>query len=129
MVNRHPYRKELPKTFNQSCIPARQAAFNLLFSTDGLNFDTIAAGIIPPDSPGNLDYPASVTSFSTAGARYVRLEMSNCPQEDGSGTIYCAIGEVAFGAELDFVDVPEPISLGLVAIGLAGLTAARRQRK
>lgn len=104
--------------------------FNLLTSTDGTNFTTLATGLTPPDNPDNVDYSATVFSFNTTAAQYVRLEMSGCPQSGGADRQYCAIGEVAFGAETGTsTDLPEPASLGLLTLGLACLSNSLRRRK
>lgn len=99
---------------------------DLYGSSDGINFFSLSLGLTPFDNPhGDFDYPAEVFSFSSANVRYIRFDMSNCPQPD-SDFQACAIGEVAFRTANV---VPEPATYamllpGLIAVGLA----ARRRR-
>jgi hypothetical protein len=71
-----------------------------------------------PSPTRDVDYPAQILSFGlpTVQDRYVRIEFS-CYSTDLDN---CGIGEVAFS-------VPEPASVLLVAVGLAGLAVSRRR--
>lgn len=100
---------------------------NLLGSSDGTNFFSLASGLTPTNTTLNVDYRAQVFGFSASNVRYVRMDMSRCPQENNSGFTACAIGEVAFRTA--GTTVPEPVSASLVALGLLGLSAAARRRR
>jgi hypothetical protein len=93
-------------------------ALSLFTSTDNVTF-TLLTSVVPTDNTLNVDYPADVFSFGTVTAQYIRFDMSGCPQAP-SILNACAIGEVAF-REVDGVSVPEPGTVVLLGIGIAGL--------
>lgn len=99
---------------------------NVLTSLDDVTYTSLATALSPTDNPpGN--YPADVFSLA-ATARYVRFDMSGCPQPITSSPFAaCAIGEVAFRTPEDNT-APEPTMLGLLGIGLAGLLTSRRRK-
>ena len=98
---------------------------SLLTSTDGINFSPLVAGLAPPDNLNDADYGPDVFSFGAVTTQYVRFDMSRCPQEPAGFAGSCAIGEVAFR---ETSQVPEPASLLLVGLGLAGLGFGRRKK-
>jgi hypothetical protein len=75
------------------------------------------------------DYGADIFTWSAVDLRFVRFDMSECPQPGGTGFQGCAIGEVAFGTAAATVPVPEPLSLALVLTGLAGAGFVGRRRR
>jgi hypothetical protein len=97
---------------------------DLFHSSDGINFAPLALGLKPTDNP-LANYPADVFSFASVNTRYIRFDMSDCPQPNPASFPSCAIGEVAFRK----ANVPEPASvLGLLAIGALGAGAALKRK-
>jgi hypothetical protein len=109
-------------------------SLTVLVSTDGSLFTSILAGVNPTNntSIGLVSYAADIFSFAATSARFVRFEMSDCPQPRDSGTPFlaCAIAEVAFRAAGDGGgnEVSEPATLALLGAGLLGLAAVRRRK-
>lgn len=106
---------------------------DLFWSTDNVTFNSLAAGLMPTDHLTTLvDYSADVFSFGAVNARYIRFDMSGCPQQGIAGFPGCAIGEVAFRAATvgggGPTAVPEPGTLLLLGGGLLGLGFVRRRR-
>lgn len=98
---------------------------DLFHSIDNVSFTPLAAGLTPTDNPVT-DYLADVFAVS-ATARYVRFDMSSCPQQP-SFFDACSIGEVAFR---EFVgnSVPEPGSLALLGVAFLGMVATRKSKQ
>lgn len=102
--------------------------FNLLVSQDNVNFTTIGSNISPFDNPPNFDYLAEVFNIQDSLARYVRLEVSDCPQPNLGIFPGCAIGEIAFSTRVDIPSQPEPATiLGLLAVSGLGLGMKRKK--
>lgn len=97
-------------------------AFDLALSEDGASFTTVASGWMPADNPPAMAYAAEVFGLTPASARFVRLDVSGCPQPSGGAEPLCGLGEIAFSTRV----VPEPGAAGLVALGL-GILAVRRR--
>ena len=98
-------------------------SFNVLFSADGIAFSPAVSGLSPTDSPFDSDYPAQVFNLGIGSARFVRLDITSCPQP-GSPRTFCGIGEVAFAVGAPTA-VPEPATLILLGTGLAAVARRR----
>jgi len=103
---------------------------DLLGSLNGVDFFSLALGLTPFDNPldASFSYLAEVFSFSSVSLRYVRFGMTGCPQDDPESFVGCAIGEVAFRQGTGTASVPEPGTLALLGLGLAGIGFAKRKK-
>lgn len=102
-------------------------SLDLLTSTDGVNFSPLVSDLSPTDHQ-LANYPADVFPFATTSARFIRFDMSECPQPIAVLFDACAIGEVAFDVVEPPNGVPAPASLVLIGLGLVGIGALRRGR-
>ena len=96
-------------------------------STDGVDFDPLTMIDSLTDHGFLVEYFADVFSFGPVDARYVRLDLSGCPQPNGTQDFdLCGIGEVAFNAMAP-VPVPAALPLFAAALGFGGLFGRRRR--
>ena len=102
-------------------------AFNISVSSDNTNFSLLSAGLMPFNNPLDSDYLAEVFLFGSTSARYVRFDITDCPQ---ANSIFdgCGIGEVAFSGELSPIPVPAALPLMASALGAFGLVGRRRNK-
>ncbi len=99
-------------------------SLNVLTSTDNINYVSVGQNLIPTDNATNIDYAADIFNLTITNARYVRFDVSGCPQ---SGSLQvCGIGEFAFSTNSS--SVPEPATLILLMLGLFGIGFSNRKR-
>lgn len=105
---------------------------NLLGSTDGTNWFGLLGNLSPTDNTYEANYKANIYNWQSVALRYVKLEMSGCPQTQPASNILtvCGIGEVAFNAA-PTTAVPElnPIGMGALGLGLMALGLRRRRHQ
>jgi hypothetical protein len=102
-------------------------SLDLYGSTDGNVFNLIVSGLLPTDHP-LANYGADVFNLGSVNVRYVRFDMSGCPQPNVGSFNACAIGEVAFSSGGGAGAIPEPGTAVLLGLGIAGLGLIRRKR-
>ena len=99
----------------------------LLGSTDGVNFASLGT-FNPVAATSIADYGAQVFSFGATSARFVRFDMSRCP--NGAGQFNsCAIGEVAFRSAAVGGAVPEPSVWAFMLVGFGAIGGALRSKR
>ncbi len=94
-------------------------AFGVLISLDGASFSRVASGLAPTNNSGRA-YPADIFALEPQNARFLRLEIDDCPQPGGFFDA-CSMGEIAFETFETFQTIPEPTTFALIGIGVAGL--------
>ena len=99
---------------------------NMFGSTNGIFFAALL-GVNPTDGLNNANYGPQVFSFGAVNSRFLRFDMSNCPQAPG-GYNSCAIGEVAFRTAATGA-VPEPGPWAMMLLGFCGMGLALRRRR
>lgn len=72
-------------------------SLDLWGSINDLDFFPLSLGLVPPDNQGDppVDYGATVFSWAPTDLRYVRFDMSDCPQPQTTSTYSeygCSIG-------------------------------------
>ena len=95
--------------------------FNILSSTDGVNFSTILSGVSPIDNPSAINYPVEVINFgSSVDAQFIQFDITSCPQNR------CGIGEVAFSQPIPF-EAETSVALALLG-GYMGVKKFRQRQ-
>lgn len=99
---------------------------SLFGSHDGVGFSPLSVDLSPTNREFGQDYGVDVFGFAAAQVRYIRFDMSACPQPDDLNTfVGCGVGEVAFAG---VPAVPEPASVALLGLGLTAIAIWRRRR-
>lgn len=101
--------------------------FNLSASTGGGVFNILLAGVTPDQSanPFVEPYAAQLFSFASVNARYLRIDMLECPGQGGYAG--CAIGEVAV-AQINETPLPGAVALFASGLAVLGLVGRRKKR-
>lgn len=106
---------------------------DFLGSLDGAAFFTLLAGATLTNNPlvgeNGVPYAPDVFRFPERTARFVRVQLSGCPQPEGGAEFpSCSIGEIAFRVESP-APVPAPAAAILFAPALGTAFLLRRQKK
>lgn len=103
-------------------------SFILSGSLDNITYTTLGTfmPVNNPDTPGSF-YGPQLFSYTATNARYLRFDISGCPQS--GNLVACAIGEVAFRSAATSPDgVPEPATWAMLLLGFGGVGYSIRRR-
>lgn len=98
---------------------------NLSSSIDGISFNSLGM-FTPKDNSITDSYSSEVFGFAGTDARFIRFDMSGCPQQPSTFNA-CAIGEVAFNS-LEPGAVPEASTWAMMIVGMGAVGYAMRRR-
>jgi hypothetical protein len=131
-------------SFDQTSSGTGPGYFNLLYSTDGTNFLTYGSYSIPLSGTATQPFPGSTSSNAALNQVFNLASitaLNNDPSAifrivDASTNEYLASTSSGFSSGTDRIDnvlvtgdaVPEPASLALVAVSMAGIFIRRRGR-
>ncbi len=104
---------------------------SLLGSTDGTTWFSLLSNLSPTNNANDKPYLADQYTWTAKSLRYVKLDMSGCPQTGAptNSVLSCGIGEVAFNAAPPTTAVPELGTLGMTAFGLGMMALVLRRRR
>lgn len=96
-------------------------SLNILYSVDGISFSSLFAGSSIFSQVTGTNASPEIISFSVVNARYFRFDvLSNHGDINQTG-----FAEIAFN---DTTSVPEPASIALLGLGLAGIGFSRKKK-
>lgn len=103
---------------------------NILGSTNGTSWFNLLSNLSPTDNTYEDLYKADIFSWQSVDLRYVKLELSACPQSQPADKVFtsCGIGEVAFNTGVTSA-VPEMSTLAMGALGLGLMAVGMRRRQ
>jgi hypothetical protein len=100
--------------------------FDIYTSTNGSSWTLVKGGNIPTNWPYDTHYSADLFNWTATDARFVRLTINAGGYKEPTDQYGVAIGEIAFSRTNP---VPEPATITLIGIGLAGIFGGRFSRK